>query len=169
VAIASDARHLMTNVVQAAAVGAGLVLVGVTGRHIFDPIVALMLAAYLLWIAVSIVRDALHELIDSALPEETRRLIEDCLAHEEHGMRGYHALRTRKSGREIHIDVHVLVDPAITVSEAHLLVEHFEHDLRVRVPGAVVGIHVDPDELGIMEHGSEAGVAAETGIHLHSH
>lgn len=169
VAIASDARHLMTNVVQAAAVGAGLVLVGVTGRRIFDPIVALLLAVYLLWTAVSIVREALRELIDSALPEETRRLIEDCLAHEAHGMRGYHALRTRKSGREIHIDVHVLVDPAITVSEAHLLVEHFEHDLRTRVPGAVVGIHVDPDEPGIMERGGEAGVAAAAGIHLHTH
>lgn len=84
-------------------------------------------------------------------------------------MRGYHALRTRKSGREIHIDVHVLVDPAITVSEAHLLVEHFEHDLRTRVPGAVVGIHVDPDEPGIMERGGEAGVAAAAGIHLHTH
>jgi cation diffusion facilitator family transporter len=169
VAIASDAKHLATNVVQAVAVGTGLVLVGVTGQHIFDPIVAVLLAAYLLWIAATIVRYALRELVDSALPEETLRIIEDCLSHEAHGMRGYHALRTRKSGREIHIDVHVLVDPALTVSEAHLLVEHFEDDLRERVPGAVVGIHVDPDEAGIMERGGAASAAAGTGIHLHQH
>lgn len=169
VAIASDARHLTTNVVQAVAVGAGLVLVGITGRHIFDPIVAVLLAAYLFWTAATIVRYALRELIDSALPDETLRLIEACLSHEAHGMRGYHALRTRKSGREIHIDVHVLVDPALTVSEAHLLVEHFESDLRGSVPGAVVGIHVDPDEAGIMERGGSPGVVADAGLHLHTH
>ena len=168
-AIASDAKHLMTNVVQAIAVGAGLVLVGVTGRQIFDPIVALLLAAYLLWIAFGIVRVALHELVDSALPEETRRTIEACLAHEAHGMRGYHELRTRKSGRETYIDAHVLVDPALTVSEAHLLVEHFENDLRAQVPSAIVSIHVDPDEPGIMQRGPDASAAAaEPGIHLHT-
>jgi cation diffusion facilitator family transporter len=171
VAIASDARHLMTNVVQAVAVGAGLVLVGVTGRHIFDPIVALLLAAYLLWTAGGIVRAALHELVDSALPEETRRIIEDCLTHEEHGMLGYHELRTRRSGREIYIDVHVLVAPTLTVSEAHLLVEHFERDMRTRVPGAVVvSIHIDPDEPGIMGRGGVVETKLESGsLHLHKH
>jgi cation diffusion facilitator family transporter len=152
-AIASDARHLMTNIVQAVAVAAGLVLVGLTGNQIFDPIVALLLAAYLLWVAAGIVRDALRELIDSSLPDETLRLIERCLAHETHGMRGFHELRGRKSGREIYIDVHVLVDPAITVSEAHLLVEHLEADLRGQVQGAAISIHIDPDEAGIMDRG----------------
>ncbi len=170
VAIASDARHLMTNVVQAAAVGLGLVLVAVTGRHIFDPIVAMLLAAYLFWTAGAILRVALHELVDSALPDETLRIIEDCLTHEEHGMLGYHELRTRKSGRQIYIDVHVLVPPTLTVSEAHLLVEHFERDMRGRVPGAVVGIHIDPDEPGIMDRGVTAGPQRESGLlHLHKH
>jgi cation diffusion facilitator family transporter len=168
VAIASDAKHLATNVVQAVAVGAGLVLVGITGRRIFDPVVAVLLAAYLLWTAATIVRYALRELVDSALPDETLRVIEDCLGHDAHGMRGYHALRTRKSGREIHIDLHILVDPALTVSEAHLLVEHFEEHLREQVPGAIVSIHVDPDEAGIMERGAPSA-AADAGIHLHRH
>ena len=52
VAVRSDARHLMTNVVQAAAVGGALALVGITGNHVFDPIFALLLAAYLVWIAI---------------------------------------------------------------------------------------------------------------------
>ncbi len=111
-------------------------LVGATGQHIFDPIVAMLLAAYLFWTAAGILRSALSELVDSALPDETLRVIEECLTHEEHGTLGYHALRTRKSGREIYIDVHVLVPPALTVSEAHLLVEHFEHDMSGRIPGA---------------------------------
>ncbi|MEX2245561.1 MAG: cation diffusion facilitator family transporter [Dehalococcoidia bacterium] len=146
VAVAADARHLLTNIVQALAVIAGLVLVGVTGDHVYDPIVALFLAAYLAWIAARIARSALSELIDTALPPETVALIEECLAHEGHGMRGFHNLRTRKSGRQRYIDLHVLVDPAITVSAAHVLVNDVERHLRAAIRGAVVTVHVDPDE-----------------------
>ena len=146
VAIAADARHLMTNVVQALAVGAALLLVGITGNHIYDPIFALLLSAYLLWIASGILRTALQELLDSALPEDTRTQIRECLGHDSHGMRGYHDLRTRKSGREILIDVHVLVDPNLSVSEAHRLTDHLANDLKSAIDGAIVTIHIDPDE-----------------------
>jgi cation diffusion facilitator family transporter len=151
VAVASDARHLLTNVVQALVVGVALVLVGLTGNQIFDPIFALLLALYLVWIAVNILRAALSELLDTALPEATLDAIQTCLEAVHPGLRGYHALRSRKSGRETHIDMHVLVDPAMSVSEAHLLSEAIEAELRARVNGAVVTVHLDPDEPDIME------------------
>lgn len=146
VAIAADAKHLLTMVVQSGAVMLGLVLVGVTGNHIFDPVVAILLAAYLLWIAFGVFRSALQELVDTSLPPETIALLDDCLSHESHGMRGYHALRTRKSGREVYIDLHAIVDPAISVSEAHVMIEDLERDVGRIIPGAVVTVHVDPDE-----------------------
>jgi cation diffusion facilitator family transporter len=151
VAIAADARHLLTNVVQAVSVIAGLALVGLTGNHIFDPIVALLLAFYLLWIAYGIFRSALRELIDTALPTETLAALDLCLSHESHGMRGYHALRTRKSGRESYVDLHALIDPTITMSEAHLLVEDLERDIAAIVPGAVVTVHLDPTKVRAMQ------------------
>ncbi|HYM16457.1 MAG TPA: cation diffusion facilitator family transporter [Dehalococcoidia bacterium] len=160
IAIAADARHLLTNVVQAGAVIAGLGLVGVTGNRAWDPAVALALAAYLLWVAWGIGRTALQELVDTALPAETVGALQACLAHESHGMRGYHELRTRKSGRETYIDLHVLVDPAITVSEAHELSEDLERDVQELVPGAVVTIHIDPDEPGA-GNGPKSAAAAE--------
>jgi cation diffusion facilitator family transporter len=169
VAIAADARHLLTNVAQAAAIIVALLVVGVTGNHIFDPIVALLLAAYLLWIAFGIFRAALHELVDSALPASTRTALDECLAHEHHGIRGYHALRTRKSGRETHIDLHALVDPELTVSEAHRLVETVEDDIRSMIPGAVVSVHIDPDEPGIMDRNPVPQAHADHGLHLHQH
>jgi cation diffusion facilitator family transporter len=170
VAIAADARHLLTNVVQAGAVILGLVLVAVTDNRIFDPIVAIVLASYLLWIALGIFRSALNELIDTALPAETIARLDDCLAHESHGMRSYHALRTRKSGREIHIDLHAIVDPAITVSEAHRLVEDLERDVGLIIPGAIVTVHLDPDEPDIMERcGPGSASAATHGLHFHDH
>lgn len=169
VAIASDARHLMTNVVQAAAVIVALALVGLTGRHAFDRIVALMLAAYLAWIALRILRDALSELIDTALPEADVARLEECLRHEGHGVRGFHALRTRKSGRERYIDVHVLIDPELTVSEAHRLIEDIDAHLREAIPGAMTSIHLDPDEPGIMQRGADGVAPPETELRLHRH
>jgi cation diffusion facilitator family transporter len=170
VAIASDARHLLTNVVQAGAVIAALVLVGVTGEEWFDPAMALLLAAYLLWIAFAISRDALGELLDAALPEDERRALEECLSHEHHGVRGYHGLRTRKSGREKYVDVHVLVDPTLTVSESHKRVEEIERHMVEAVPGAIVSVHVDPDEPDIMQRGPERpAVEPASGLHLHKH
>lgn len=155
VAIASDARHLMTNVVQALAVGAALVLVGITGDGIYDPIFALLLAAYLVWTAAMILRDALQELVDAALPDETLAAIRACLAHESHEIRGFHDLRTRKSGREIQIDVHVEVDRALTVVEAHRVTDELAAHLRSAIAGAVVTLHVDPDEAAL-DAGEEA-------------
>jgi cation diffusion facilitator family transporter len=169
VAIASDARHLMTNVVQAGGVIVALVLVGVTGVRAFDPIVALMLAAYLTWIASRILREALSELIDTALPDDEVARLEECLEHEGHGVRGFHGLRTRKSGRERYIDVHLLIDPALTVSEAHKRVEEIEEHLREAIPGAIASIHLDPDEPGIMERGADGTAAPAAELRLHRH
>jgi cation diffusion facilitator family transporter len=169
VAIASDARHLMTNVVQAGGVIAALVLVGVTGERMFDPIVALLLAGYLAYVASRILREALGELVDTALPDDDVARLEACLQHEGHGVRGYHALRTRKSGRERYIDVHVLIDPALTVSEAHRRVEEIEQHLRDAIPGAIASIHLDPDEPGIMERGPDGPSPTTAELRLHRH
>ncbi len=146
VAVASDAKHLLTNVVQAVAVGAALVLVGITGNPIYDPMFALLLALYLGWVAFGILRGTLTELLDTALPDETMTAIRASLATERAGQRGFHALRTRKSGRETHIDLHVLVDPAMSVHDAHVLSEAIERDLSQHVPNALVSIHADPDD-----------------------
>jgi cation diffusion facilitator family transporter len=170
VAIASDARHLMTNVVQAAGVIAALALVGITGNHVWDPLVALLLAAYLGWTAFGILRVALMELIDTSLPDTDIAQLEACLAHEEHGVRGYHELRTRKSGREKYIDVHVLIDPEMSVSDAHRRVEEIVGDLEALIPGAIVSIHVDPDEPGIMAPREQPErLRDDPGLHLHRH
>jgi len=169
VAIASDARHLLTNVVQAVGVIGGLALVGATGDHFWDGLVALALAAYLLWIASGIARAALAELFDSALPEAEIRLVEQALGKDLAGVRGYHELRTRKSGREKYVDVHVLVDPAMSVSEAHQRVEDIEQQIVHALPDAVVNVHVDPDEPDIMERGATREHGEHAALPLHHH
>ena len=145
-ALASEATHLQTNVVQAAAVIAGLAAVGVTGLRLFDPLVALGLAAYMGWAAVHLAREALSEVMDVALPNEDLRAIHDVLVAHQGEIRGFHRLRSRKAGPIRHVDMHLLVDPQHTVEEAHAVCDQIEREISERLPGATVTIHMEPDD-----------------------
>ena len=147
VALKADTRHLWTNVAQAGAVITALTLVALTNHTVFDPIVALLLAIYLLWTAGRVFTTALAEIMDVRLPEGEERLVEACLSeHRSGGLRGYHHLRTRKAGRQRYVDFHLLVDPEKTVAEAHSLCDTLEEAIHERLPGTVVTIHVEPDD-----------------------
>ena len=146
VALRADTRHLWTNVAQAAGVVLALGLVALTDNVIFDPIMALALAVYLLWTAGQVFTGALGEIMDMRLPQREERLIEACLSEHRGGARGYHHLRTRKAGRQRYIDFHLLVDPKQSVAAAHDLCDAVEEAICARLPGAVVTIHLEPDD-----------------------
>jgi cation diffusion facilitator family transporter len=154
-ALASDAKHLQTNVVQALAVFTALVLVSVTGNNLFDPIVALMLAAYLWFAAFGLLRNAVAEIMDVRLPEEDERQVHQSILQHDPQVRGFHHLRSRRSGRLRYIELHLLVDPQRSIQEVHDLCDQIEADIQKRLPGAVVTIHPEPDDgryRGPMEH-----------------
>ena len=147
VALKADTRHLWTNVVQALAVVFALSLVALTGHSIFDPIVALALAVYLIWTAAQVFLTALSEIMDMSLPMHERALIEACLRdHKSDSVRGYHHLRTRKAGRQRYVDLHLIVDPNQTVEAAHTVCDGLEEAICSRLAGAVVTIHLEPDD-----------------------
>lgn len=145
-ALASEATHLQTNVVQAGAVIVGLALVGVTGQRVFDPLAALGLAAYMGWTAVTLARQALSEIMDVALPDEELRAIHDVISAHAGEIRGFHRLRSRKAGPTRHVDMHLLVDPQSTVEEVHAVCDEIEREITERLPGAEVTIHAEPDD-----------------------
>lgn len=145
-ALASEATHLQTNVVQAGAVIVGLAVVGISGLRLFDPLVALGLAAYMGWTAVHLARGALTEVMDVALPDEELRAIHDVITAHEDEIRGFHRLRSRKAGPTRHVDMHLLVDPQRTVKEVHAVCDRIEREISERLPGAIVTIHTEPDD-----------------------
>jgi len=145
-ALSAEARHLQTNVVQAAAVITGLLLVRFTGAQIFDPLVALALAGYMWWMAFGLIRGALGEIMDVRLPEEDERQIYESILARYPEVRGFHHLRTRRSGRQRYVELHLLVDPARTIQEVHDLSDQIEADIKKRLPGAIVTIHPEPDD-----------------------
>ncbi|MDO8611464.1 MAG: cation diffusion facilitator family transporter [Dehalococcoidia bacterium] len=145
-ALASESTHLQTNVVQAMAVIAGLTAVAITNERLFDPLAALGLAAYMAWTAVHLAREALTEIMDVALPDQELRAIHDVIAAHKDDIRGFHRLRSRRAGPTRHVDMHLIVDPQRTVEEAHTVCDEIEREILEYLPGAVVTIHLEPDD-----------------------
>ncbi len=143
-ALTTETRHLRANIAQALAVIVGLALVGLTGRNLFDPLVALVLSAYLLWTAFRIFQTALVQIMDVSLPASEMDIIEDTILGFRPQIAGYHHLRTRRSGRERYVEVHLVVDPRRSVEEVHGICDRIEEEVVRRLPGTVVTIHVEP-------------------------
>ena len=145
-ALRAETTHLQTNVVQAGTIIAGLTLVGITGAKVFDPLVALGLAAYMGWTAVGLVRIAFSEMMDTALPEHDLAVIRDVLVEHRNELRGFHRLRTRRAGAVRHVDMHLLFDPHLTITDVHPISDGIEREIEARLPGTICVIHVEPDD-----------------------
>jgi cation diffusion facilitator family transporter len=163
IALEADARHLMTDVWTTAGVIVAIVLVTATGWQRLDPLVALAVAAHILWTGATLVRRSFLGLLDRALPADDRNAIEALLdRYRKDGVR-YHALRTREAAGRSFVSVHVLVPGAWTVQRGHDVLERIETDIRARLPTASVLTHLEPcedpasfDDIDLDRHGAEA-------------
>ncbi len=146
IALEADARHLLTDVWTSAGVILAVLLVAATGWQRLDPLVALAVAANILWSGGGLMRRSFLGLMDRALPAGDRRAIEAVL--ERHCTEGvhYHALRTRQAAGRSFVSVHVLVPGEWSVQRGHDLLERIEADVRAAVPNATVFTHLEPGE-----------------------
>ena len=145
-ALRAEATHLRTNVVQACTIIAGLILVAATNEDLFDPLVALLLAAYMGWTALGLVRIAASEVMDTSLPDADLAVIHDVLVEHRQYVRGFHRLRSRRTGAIRHVDMHLLVVADLTVEQVHPISDRIEHQIEERLPGTIAVIHVEPDD-----------------------
>ncbi len=147
ITLEADAKHLFTDVWTSAGVVAGIVTVQLTGWLILDPLIALLVAANIVWTGVRLLRDTAQGLLDRALPpedqEEIRRTL---LRYEGEGVVAFHALRTRAAGQRRFISMHVLVPGRWTVKQGHDLSEKIEEDLAASLPNSAFFIHIEPSE-----------------------
>jgi cation diffusion facilitator family transporter len=143
ITLEANARHLFTDVWTSVGVVTGVGAVALTGWHWLDPVVALAVAANIVWTGVGIVRRSVLGLMDTALSAEDlallRRAMEPYLTE---GIQ-YHALRTRQSGARRFMSLHVLVPGAWTVQQGHRLLERLEADIRRAVPNLSVLTHLE--------------------------
>ncbi|WP_324262054.1 cation diffusion facilitator family transporter [Altererythrobacter sp. H2] len=154
-AIRTDHVHYQSDLLLNLAVIAALVLDQYLGFTRADPLFGLAIAAWLLWGAWRAGADAVDQIMDREWPKERReRFLEVLARHPE--LRGVHDLRTRSSGVHEFVQFHASVDPAMSVAEAHRVMDEIEARLEAEFPGVEVLIHPDPD--GLVR---EEGLAAE--------
>ncbi len=146
IALEADAHHLSTDVYTSLGVAGGLAIVWVTGQSIVDPIVAILVALFILKIGVGLTLDAVQHLLDRGLPAEEVFRIEAILRAEPMVM-DVHRLRTRKSGSMRHVDVHVVIRGDAPLSEAHQVVHRLEEAIGRQLAPIQTVIHLDPSDV----------------------
>jgi len=144
ITLEADAKHLMTDVWTSVGVILGVAAVAVTRWERLDPMIALLVAANIVWSGVQLVRRSALGLLDTALPTEERARIDAVLERYATSGVQFHALRTREAGSRRFMSVHVLVPGEWTVQDGHALLEKIERDIRGEVPGLTVFTHLEP-------------------------
>lgn len=144
IALEADARHLMTDVWTSVGVIVGVAAVWLTGWERLDPLIALAVAANIVWSGYKLMQRSVHGLLDRALPPERMRALDGAL--ERYRARGieFHALRTRQAGARSFVTLHVLVPADWTVAQGHDLAHEVEQGIRAALPDAAVLTHVEP-------------------------
>jgi len=141
VALEADALHLKTDVYTSVGVAAGLILILLTDIQWLDPLVAILVALFILKESYSLLKRAFFPLLDIAWSDEEisglkKRLMEMGVS--------YHDLRTRVAGNYRFIDIHVEVPADESVGNAHKYCDMIEDKLMAAYENLTVNIHVEP-------------------------
>ena len=143
ITLEANAKHLLTDVWTSAGVVVGVGAVALTGRLWLDPVVALMVAANIVWSGGRIVYKSVSGLMDTALPAEDRDTVRKIL--EPYMQKGVecHAIRTRQSGMRRFVSLHVLVPGGWTVHDGHCMLEIIETSICQALPNVTVFTHLE--------------------------
>lgn len=146
ITLEADANHLMADVRTTIGVLVGLVAVRISGWYFLDPLIALIVTAQIIWAGIRLVRKSVLGLMDTALPPEEVQQITDLI--EKHAHRGvyFHALRTRQSGAQRFMTVHIQVPGSWSVQEGHTLLEEIERDVNQELRPISIVTHLEPLE-----------------------
>ena len=146
--LVANAWHHRSDAFSSIAAAAGLtaVLIGGPKWQFMDHATALVLASFLIVVAVQILRQAVQELMDRAPDAEVMVRIRDAVSATE-GVQDFHAVRARRLGSKVEMDVHVLVDPDLTVAEGHDIATNV-HDAVVACCPFVLNVvvHIEPTD-----------------------
>ena len=123
----------------------GAILLGDDWR-ILDPLAAVLVSIFIIKSGYDIIRPAINELLEGALPEKQTAEISELIG-TVNGVKGFHNLRTRKIGNAIAVDVHVKMDGKLLLEEAHDIATLVEERIRDRFgKESIVNIHMEPEK-----------------------
>lgn len=147
-AVLANAWHHRTDAISS--VGSMLGIAGAIfmGHRwvVLDPLAGCVISFFIFAVSVKMVKNAVDELMEASLPQAERDEIVEIIGGVA-GINNVHELKTRRNGRAVIIDAHVVVNPHITVLEAHEMTCVAEHRLRERFGSeSHIYIHIEPSE-----------------------
>jgi cation diffusion facilitator family transporter len=141
VALEADALHLKTDVYTSLGVAVGLGLIMVTGINWLDPVVAILVALFIIRESYILLKRAFMPLLDEAWEEDDIDDLEKVLNELNVN---YHELRTRVAGNYRFVDLHLDIPKNQSVENAHKYCDMIEEKLTTRFENLNVTIHVEP-------------------------
>ena len=143
-ALYANAWHHRSDALSSVAVVIGFISLELGFEH-GDQVAAIAVGLMIIWVGVKVIGDCLRELTESAVDQETIDHIKQIINANEQ-IRRWHQLRTRTVGREVFLDLHILVEPELNVTQAHEISERLERALDEQISRPVnITIHIEPD------------------------
>jgi len=147
VALEAYGMHLRTDVYTSVGVLVGMAAIWKTGINMIDPIIAIAVGLFIIHAAYEIFIKSFSPLMDSSLsPEEEEEIT---LAIQSAGIQGlvnFHDLRTRRSGSDRYVDMHLVVRKGMTIREVHDICDLVEDRIKDSLPSINVLVHAEPCE-----------------------
>jgi cation diffusion facilitator family transporter len=140
----ANAWHDRADALSSVAVVAGVVAQRFGFDH-GDQVAAIGIGIMVVVIAIKLAGDCLGELVEKAVDDQTIKQIKDIIDANP-SVRQWHKLRTRTVGREVFLDLHILVDPELSVTAAHEIAERLERAVDEQIPRPTnITVHIEPD------------------------
>jgi cation diffusion facilitator family transporter len=143
-ALEADSLHFSMDVYTNLALLIGLVLISRFDLPWLDPVMSVLVALYILYQSLHLLRQAMRDVLDERLPESVRDEIETLINDHKSELFDYHNLRTRRAGSQKLIDFHLTVCKHLSVEEAHNITDYIEKKIGKKINGTDVTIHVEP-------------------------
>jgi cation diffusion facilitator family transporter len=143
IALEADAMHLNIDVITSLSVMAGLIVIRFSHIQLLDPIIAIAVAIMICKASFDLTKRSVKDLLDEQLPEEELKTIHKVLkSHPD--ILSYHKLRTRKSGNQREIDIHIAMEKSTSLENVHELCNAIEKEIKKELPGSITTIHAEP-------------------------
>ena len=143
-ALYANAWHHRSDALSSVAVVVGFISLEFGFGH-GDQVAAIAVGMMIIWVGVRVISDALRELAEAAVDPDTIEHIKDVI-NSDSSIRQWHKLRTRTVGREVFLDLHILVDPDLKITAAHEIAERLEKTLDEQITRPInITVHIEPD------------------------
>ena len=143
VSLYADGKHLQTDIWSSLGVLAGLVLIKVTGIAILDPVIAIVVAIFIMKAGFTISKTTLNNLLDGSLPACELNKITGIINNTS-GILGCKNLRARSAGSEKQIEITLFFEKNMTIENCHKICDEVEDRIKKELGNCCISIHAEP-------------------------